>query len=116
MAQQPRGRHEYQVGWISAIQTEYVVACELLDEEYSSPPAGLPNDNNVYTFGRIGEHHIVLACLPKGKYGLTSATSVAKDMFRSFPSLRKSFSESSLRSRLGCHQPCKAKARLQTSL
>jgi nucleoside phosphorylase len=88
MAQQPRGRHEYQVGWISAVQTEYVVACELLDEEYSSPLAGLPNDNNVYTFGRIGEHHIVLACLPKGKYGLTSATSVAKDMFRSFPSLR----------------------------
>jgi nucleoside phosphorylase len=30
----------------------------------------------------------VIACLLKGKYGLTSAASVAKDMLRSFPSVR----------------------------
>jgi nucleoside phosphorylase len=29
-----------------------------------------------------------VACLPKGKYGLTSAASVAKDMVRSFPATR----------------------------
>jgi nucleoside phosphorylase len=31
---------------------------------------------------------VVIACLPKGKYGLTSAASVATDMLRSFPSIR----------------------------
>ena len=31
---------------------------------------------------------VVIACLPIGKYGLTSAASVAKDMLRSFPSIR----------------------------
>ena len=30
----------------------------------------------------------MVACLPKGKYGLTSVASVAKDMLRSFPSIR----------------------------
>lgn len=84
----PSSHSDYTVGWISATQTEYVVACELLDEEYDPLPLNVENDNNVYTFGRIGGHYVVLACLPIGKYGLTSATSVAKDMLRSFPSVR----------------------------
>src|SRR5271156_5840939 len=76
------------VGWICAVQTEYVVACEILDEEYPPLPISYPYDDNIYTFGRIGHHSVVIACLPKGKYGLTSAASVAKDMLRSFPSIR----------------------------
>lgn len=79
---------DYYVGWICAIQTEYVVALELLDQEFL-PPANLPiRDDNAYTFGRIGDHCVVAACLAKGKYGLTSAASVAKDMLRSFPAIR----------------------------
>jgi nucleoside phosphorylase len=70
------------------VQTEYVAACEFLDEEYPILPASSPHDNNTYTFGRIGHHNVVIACLPKDKYGLTSAASVAKDMLRSFPSIR----------------------------
>jgi nucleoside phosphorylase len=70
------------------VQTEYVVACELLDEEYPALPASSAYDNNAYTFGRMSQHNVVIACLPKGKYGLTSAASVAKDMLRSFPSIR----------------------------
>ena len=76
------------MGWICAVQTEYVVACELLDEEHPPLPVSSPHDNNTYTFGRIGHHNIVIACLPKGKYGLTSAASVAKDMLHSFPAIR----------------------------
>jgi nucleoside phosphorylase len=79
---------DYHVGWICAVQTEYVVACELLDEEYPPLAVSSPRDNNTYTFGRIGHHNIVIACLPKGKYGLTPAASVAKDMFHSFPAIR----------------------------
>jgi hypothetical protein len=73
---------DYHVGWICAVQTEYVVACELLDEEHPTLPSSSPHDNNTYTLGRIGHHNVVIACLPKGKYGLTSAASVATDMLR----------------------------------
>jgi nucleoside phosphorylase len=78
---------DYTVGWICAVQTEYVAACELLDEEHpllTTPP----HDENVYTLGRIGDHNLIIACLPKGRYGLTSAASVAKDMLRSFSQIR----------------------------
>ena len=70
------------------MRTEYVVACEILDEEYPALPTSYPYDDNIYTFGCIGHHKVVIACLPKGKYGLTSAASVARDMLRSFTSIR----------------------------
>lgn len=80
---------DFQVAWICAIQTEYVVASQLLDAEFLEGPDGLDStDENVYTFGRVGLHNVVIACLPKGKYGLTSAASVAKDVTRTFPSIR----------------------------
>ena len=81
-------RQDYTVGWICAVQTEYVAACELLDEEHPSVPTSSLHDDNAYTLGRIGDHHIVIACLPKGRYGIASAASVAKDMLRSFESIR----------------------------
>lgn len=81
-------RDHYTVGWICAIQTEFVAALELLDEEYLPLPRDGPNDNNVYAFGRIGDHDIVIASLPIGKYGTTSAATVARDMLRSFPTIK----------------------------
>src|SRR3989440_4432885 len=84
----PSNPQNYHVGWICAVQTEYVVACEILDEEYPTLPNISPYDDNIYTFGRIGRHKVVIACLPKGKYGHTSAASVARDMLRSFTSIR----------------------------
>ncbi|KAK2594096.1 hypothetical protein QQS21_008199 [Conoideocrella luteorostrata] len=41
-------------------------------------------DANGYTLGRIGEHHVVIAVLPNGQYGTTSATAVAINMNRTF--------------------------------
>jgi len=77
----------YQVGWICAVRTEYVAACELLDEEYQT--LSLPHhDHNAYTCGRIGEHNVVVACLPQGRYGLTSAATVATNLRRSFPAIQ----------------------------
>ena len=84
-------REDYTIGWICAVQTEYVVACELLDEEHcghDAPHFGSILDNNAYTFGRIGEHNVVVACLPKGKYGIVSAATVAINMLRSFEAIR----------------------------
>ncbi len=81
-------RQAFTVGWICAVKTEYVAACELLDEEYSPLPSVSSHDNNAYTLGRVDDHHVVVACLPKGRYGIASAATVAKDMLRSFESIR----------------------------
>ena len=81
-------RQTYTVGWICAMKTEYVAACELLDVEHPPLPTVSSHDSNAYTLGRIGDHHVVVACLPKGRYGIASAATVAKDMLRSFESIR----------------------------
>ena len=81
-------RQAYTVGWICAVKTEYVAACELLDEEYPPLPIVSSHDSNVYTLGRIGDHHVVVACHPNDRYGIASAATVAKDMLHSFESVR----------------------------
>ena len=76
------------MGWICAVQTEYVAVCELLDEEHRALPTDSPHDDNVYALGRIGDYHRVIVRLPKGRYGIASAANVAKDMRHSFESIR----------------------------
>ncbi|KAL7948617.1 hypothetical protein V8C42DRAFT_315002 [Trichoderma barbatum] len=43
---------------------------------------------NVYTLGSIRGHNIVMACLPKGRYGTNSAATIATKMIGSFPSIK----------------------------
>ncbi|KAH8588547.1 hypothetical protein B0O99DRAFT_600681 [Bisporella sp. PMI_857] len=79
---------DYTVGWICALpETELVAACEMLDEEHPMLPAA-DGDTNVYFLGRIGSHNVVIACLPDGSTGKSSAATVAKDMLRSFRKVR----------------------------
>lgn len=47
-----------------------------------------PYDNNVYTLGNIKEHNVVIAVLPVGEYGTSSAAGVARDMLHTFPNIR----------------------------
>ncbi|KAM0265606.1 hypothetical protein ACHAQJ_000038 [Trichoderma viride] len=79
---------DYTVGWICALSIEYVAAQVFLDEKHEVPEYVHPNDNNDYTLGRVGRHNVVIAVLPNGEYGISSATSVAKDMLHSFPNIR----------------------------
>ena len=79
---------DYTVGWISALNTEFVAAQAFLDEKHEQPEAVSSNDNNNYTLGRIGKHNVVIAVLPDGEYGLTTAAGVARDMVHSFPNIR----------------------------
>ncbi|KAL9483571.1 hypothetical protein ACSS6W_002360 [Trichoderma asperelloides] len=79
---------DYTIGWICAIRTEYVAARAFLDEEHEGPPTVSPNDSNAYTLGEMGGHNVVIAVLPDGEYGISSATSVAKDMMHSFCNIR----------------------------
>ncbi|KAH0538232.1 hypothetical protein FGG08_005151 [Glutinoglossum americanum] len=79
---------DYTVGWVCAITTEYVAAQAFLDEKHRGPEYVSPNDSNHYTLGKIGKHNVVIAVLPDGEYGTSSAAGVARDMLHSFPNIR----------------------------
>jgi nucleoside phosphorylase len=78
---------DYTVGWICALPLEMAAAKAMLDETHDDLPVD-PKDDNAYTLGRIGNHNIVIACLPAGVYGTTSAAIVATQMLSSFGSIR----------------------------
>ncbi|KAH6666143.1 TPR repeat protein [Halenospora varia] len=78
---------DYTVGWICTTHVELAAASEMLDEEHESLPQ-TPNDPNIYTFGRCGSHCVVIACLPAGQRGTSSAATVASQMKSTFTSLR----------------------------
>jgi nucleoside phosphorylase len=78
-----RKREEYSVGWICALPIELAAAKAMLDDQHE-PLTQMENDTNTYEYGSICGNNTVIACLPSGVYGTTSATSVAKDMLRSF--------------------------------
>jgi nucleoside phosphorylase len=81
----PRYTHDdYPIGVICALAVEKAAFVAMLDEEHETLPTS-KHDDNSYTFGRIGIHNVVTACLPAGLTGNNSAATVAKDMLRSFP-------------------------------
>ena len=55
---------DYTVGWVCALPIELAAARAILDEEHHDLPQDR-NDSNIYTLGRIGEHNVVIACLPR---------------------------------------------------
>ncbi|KAJ5982454.1 hypothetical protein N7451_012554 [Penicillium sp. IBT 35674x] len=77
-------RDAFQIGWICALPIEAAAAAEMLDEKFGILQEQDAADSNTYTLGRIGKHHVVIACLPGGQYGTTSATTVAINMLRTF--------------------------------
>lgn len=74
---------KYQIGWICALPIEKAAAQEMLDEKFDNLHGQENADTNIYTLGRIGKHHVVIASLG-GQYGTTSATTVANNMMRTF--------------------------------
>ncbi|KAK5109897.1 hypothetical protein LTR85_002034 [Meristemomyces frigidus] len=77
-------RESYTVGIICALDVEKAAVEATLDEEHGGVEK-MTGDDNSYSFGRIGQHNVVVACLPAGVTGKASAATVAKDMMRSFP-------------------------------
>lgn len=85
---QALSHQDYTVGWICALpETEFVAAMAMLDEKHPVLPSWV-HDFNTYALGRIGDHNVVIACLPAETTGKGSAATVAKDMIRSFPNVR----------------------------
>ncbi|KAL6831285.1 ankyrin repeat-containing domain protein [Trichoderma sp. SZMC 28015] len=80
--------NNYTIGWISAIEIEYIAAQEFLEEEHDPPERVHQNDENHYTLGRIGKHNVVIVVLPRGDNGVAAAAMAAKDMMHSFPNVR----------------------------
>jgi nucleoside phosphorylase len=78
---------DYTVGWVCALPVELAAAQEMLDEEHDTPPYDA-HDSNIYTCGRVGEHNVVIACLPEGHTGTNSAAAVAVQMKSTFLSTR----------------------------
>jgi nucleoside phosphorylase len=78
---------EYRIGWICALPIECAAVESMLDASHPTLP-NRENDGNTYIFGEINGHNIVIACLPYGVYGTTSASLVATNMRISFPSVR----------------------------
>ncbi|KAL5357228.1 nucleoside phosphorylase domain-containing protein [Aspergillus floccosus] len=83
-------RDLYTVGWIAALPLERAAATAMLDEKHEKPLDFVQahNDTNSYTWGKIGEHNVVIASPAAGRYGITSATETALLLLSSFPQVR----------------------------
>ncbi|UKZ63192.1 uncharacterized protein TrAtP1_004422 [Trichoderma atroviride] len=83
----PYARDDYTVGWVCALPTELTAAIYMLKERH--PDLKLPRgDSNAYILGKMGEHNVVIAGLPKGRTGTTSSATVAAQMISSFPNIK----------------------------
>ena len=76
--------HEsYTVGIVCALAIEATAVVAMLDQKHHDV-GPVPGDCNLYYYGKIGEHMVVVACLPAVSTGPTNAAIVASKMIRSF--------------------------------
>ncbi|KAF3213235.1 hypothetical protein TWF679_005464 [Orbilia oligospora] len=79
---------EYSVAIVCALPLEMAATTAMLDETHKMPRWQDPRDKNNYTLGRMGQHYIVIACLPDGVYGMTAATSLITWMISSYRNIK----------------------------
>ncbi|KAG8412094.1 hypothetical protein J3459_015976 [Metarhizium acridum] len=84
----PLDRSQYTVGWLCALSVEYTAARQFLDQRHQAPDDLPRNNDNHYTLGQFGKHNIVIAILPMGQYGNSSAAAALKDMINAFYKIR----------------------------
>ncbi|KAF9638105.1 Ankyrin-3 [Lasiodiplodia theobromae] len=80
----------YTVGWFAPLPCERAAA-EALRDEVHVPPKDFhqaPDDHLVYSWGKIGDHNVVLASLEAGTDGLAAAAQAATRMLASFSGIR----------------------------
>lgn len=76
---------DYTVAWVCALPIEKAAARFMMDESHE-PPKLRNNPKGIYTFGRIHEHNVVIAC--QGIAGTAAAAKVATRMDDAFGNLR----------------------------
>ncbi|KAI4725654.1 purine and uridine phosphorylase [Aureobasidium sp. EXF-10728] len=84
MASSHLPRENYAIGIICALFEEKAAVEAMLDEKHEALNQK-SEDPNSYTFGKIGKHNVVIACLPGGSQGIAAAATVAIHMTHSFP-------------------------------
>jgi nucleoside phosphorylase len=80
-------REAYTVGWVCALHTELAAAQEMLDKEHEDLERE-EHDDNLYSFGSIAGHNVVIVCLPAGRIGNNPAAVVASEMRAAFKGIR----------------------------
>ncbi|KAF4337456.1 ankyrin repeat [Fusarium beomiforme] len=83
----PLNYNDYNVGWVCALPKEQTAAIAMLDQKHAPLPKP-SNDHNTYTLGSVGNHNVVIACLPFGMVGNSSSATVATRMISTFPSIK----------------------------
>ena len=76
---------DYTIAWLCALPIEKAAARNMLDELHVTPPQP-EHDKNIYTFGRICGHNVVI--VSQGDMGTTAASIVATRMDSTFRRLR----------------------------
>ncbi|EGP83993.1 uncharacterized protein MYCGRDRAFT_48791, partial [Zymoseptoria tritici IPO323] len=89
-SEQPLRADSYTVAWLCALPIEQAAALLMLDERHQEPDGfhQFLRDDNVYSWGRIAKHNIVIASLPDGEYGLVSAAVTVSGLRASLPHIR----------------------------
>ena len=79
---------DYTVAWLCALpKSELVAATMMLDERHEELRLN-QQDRNLYTYGSINGHNVVLSCLPPGQPGKLSGLRLVQPLSQSFPNLR----------------------------
>ncbi|KAF4556230.1 Hypothetical protein D9617_1g081050 [Elsinoe fawcettii] len=82
--------NDYRVAWICPLSKERTAAYSLLDKEYA-PLSPRDGDFNIYTFGRMGRHNVVIAHMPSGSTGTGHAARLAVQLKTTFRNIDFSF-------------------------
>lgn len=86
-----RSQDDYTVAIVCALEKELTAVRGMLDREHPRLSLSTSSgDSNIYTFGEIHGHNVVIACLP-GQQGKGAAAIVATNLSRTFRSIRWRF-------------------------
>lgn len=80
----------YTIGWIGTLPIVRTAATALFNYRHEAPDSfdQHASDSNSYTWGSMGNHNIVIASLPDGVYGTTSAATTASNLLASLPGIK----------------------------
>lgn len=84
-----RSPDSYTVGWLCALPlSELPAARMMLDHRHEPALSGNESDENVYDYGNINGHNVVIACLPPSQPGKLSTQRLVRPLRNSFPKMK----------------------------
>ncbi|KAK6504341.1 hypothetical protein TWF506_002544 [Arthrobotrys conoides] len=81
-------RKDYTIGWLCSLSdSELIAARSMLDVRHKKCEL-LSDDENLYIYGSISGHNIVIACMPPGIPRTSSTMKLVQPLSRNFPNMR----------------------------